>query len=102
LAGKEGIEPSSAVLETVILPLNYFPIFGRSGRIRTLIDDFGDRCSAFELHSYILAGKERFELSYTVLETAALPLNYLPIFVFFILCILYYEFCKIKLFLLFF
>jgi len=29
-------------------------------------------------------------------------LNYLPIFVFFILCILYYEFYKIKLFLLFF
>ena len=27
LAGAEGIEPSSAVLETDILPLNYAPIF---------------------------------------------------------------------------
>ena len=27
LTGVEGIEPSSAVLETVILPMNYTPIF---------------------------------------------------------------------------
>lgn len=25
MAGKEGIEPSTTVLETVVIPLNYFP-----------------------------------------------------------------------------
>ena len=28
MAGKAGIEPTSVVLETTVLPLNYFPING--------------------------------------------------------------------------
>ena len=35
LAGAAGIEPTPKVLETFVLPLNYTPINGGGGRIRT-------------------------------------------------------------------
>ena len=35
MAGAVGIEPTSKVLETSILPLNYAPVNGGGGRIRT-------------------------------------------------------------------
>jgi hypothetical protein len=35
LAGAVGIEPTLEVLETSVLPLNYAPINGGGGRIRT-------------------------------------------------------------------
>jgi hypothetical protein len=35
LAGVAGIEPTPKVLETFVLPLNYTPINGGGGRIRT-------------------------------------------------------------------
>jgi hypothetical protein len=35
LAGAVGIEPTLKVLETLVLPLNYAPISGGGGRIRT-------------------------------------------------------------------
>jgi hypothetical protein len=35
LAGVVGIEPTPKVLETFVLPLNYTPIDGGGGRIRT-------------------------------------------------------------------
>ena len=35
MAGAVGIEPTSKVLETSILPLNYAPKTGGGGRIRT-------------------------------------------------------------------
>ena len=35
MAGVVGIEPTSTVLETVVLPLNYTPINGGGGEIRT-------------------------------------------------------------------
>ena len=31
MAGKVGVEPTSTVLETAILPLNYFPMVGKTG-----------------------------------------------------------------------
>lgn len=36
LAGVQGFEPQSAVLETVMLPLHHTPIYGGEGEIRTL------------------------------------------------------------------
>ena len=35
LAGVVGIEPTPKVLETFVLPLNYTPMYGGGGRIRT-------------------------------------------------------------------
>jgi hypothetical protein len=35
MAGVVGIEPTPKVLETFVLPLNYTPINGGGGRIRT-------------------------------------------------------------------
>jgi len=35
LAGVVGIEPTPKVLETFVLPLNYTPVYGGGGRIRT-------------------------------------------------------------------
>jgi hypothetical protein len=35
MAGVVGIEPTPKVLETFVLPLNYTPIYGGGGRIRT-------------------------------------------------------------------
>jgi hypothetical protein len=35
LAGAVGIEPTPKVLETFVLPLNYAPVYGGSGRNRT-------------------------------------------------------------------
>ena len=52
MAGEEGIEPTSCVLETLILPLNYSPIFGGWGGIRTHSPEGTDLQSAAALQLY--------------------------------------------------
>ena len=49
LAGVVGIEPTSKVLETSILPLNYTPIYG-GGQIRTAEPEGADLQSAAFSH----------------------------------------------------
>ena len=47
MAGAVGIEPTSKVLETSILPLNYAPIYdGGGGQIRTAEPEGADLQSA--------------------------------------------------------
>lgn len=54
------------------------PLYGRSGANRTLINGFGDRCSAFELRPCMVA-VERIELPLPGSEPDALPLRYTAI-----------------------
>ena len=51
MAGAVGIEPTSKVLETSILPLNYAPIYyGGGGQIRTAEPEGADLQSAAFSH----------------------------------------------------
>ena len=51
MAGAVGIEPTSKVLETSILPLNYVPIYnGGGGQIRTAEPEGADLQSAAFSH----------------------------------------------------
>ena len=51
MAGTVGIEPTSKVLETSILPLNYVPIYdGGGGQIRTAEPEGADLQSAAFSH----------------------------------------------------
>ena len=46
MAGAVGIEPTLTVLETVVLPLNYAPVNGGGGQIRTAEPEGADLQSA--------------------------------------------------------
>ena len=50
LAGAVGIEPTLTVLETVVLPLNYAPVNGGGGQIRTAEPEGADLQSAAFSH----------------------------------------------------
>jgi hypothetical protein len=50
LAGVVGIEPTSKVLETFVLPLNYTPVNGGGGQIRTAEPEGADLQSAAFSH----------------------------------------------------
>ena len=50
LAGAVGIEPTLEVLETSVLPLNYAPIDGGGGQIRTAEPEGADLQSAAFSH----------------------------------------------------
>ena len=50
LAGTVGIEPTLEVLETSVLPLNYAPINGGGGQIRTAEPEGADLQSAAFSH----------------------------------------------------
>ena len=50
MAGAVGIEPTLTVLETVVLPLNYAPVNGGGGQIRTAEPEGADLQSAAFSH----------------------------------------------------
>ena len=50
MAGAVGIEPTSEVLETSVLPLNYAPVTGGGGQIRTAEPEGADLQSAAFSH----------------------------------------------------
>ncbi len=50
MAGVVGIEPTLKVLETLVLPLNYTPINGGGGQIRTAEPEGADLQSAAFSH----------------------------------------------------
>lgn len=61
LAGEPGFEPRLTESESVVLPLNYSPLFGRRTQIRTENDGFGDRNdNRFTIRPY-LAPVQEFE-----------------------------------------
>ena len=50
MAGAVGIEPTTEVLETSVLPLNYAPMYGGGGQIRTAEPEGADLQSAAFSH----------------------------------------------------